>query len=205
MRGHCHRCGFGPRSLHTHHKIPRSQGGTDDPANIEHLCANCHEDEHGGPMGGSLGNRLAHTPEAKAKRSATFRRLWGDPDYRKRQSESRRTSWARETDRVSRTRGMLGWIKANPDLLSARAKKIAAARNAKGLKPGQRIGETDTEWYERVVVPRKVANAERARLNAEARRGTKMKAERKQKISDSLKRAYAEGRHKRITETVTLS
>jgi len=42
----CQQCGkHGPNdhvSLHVHHKIPRGNGGSDDPSNLITLCANCH-------------------------------------------------------------------------------------------------------------------------------------------------------------------
>lgn len=155
MVGLCNRCGAGPRGLHTHHKCPRSQGGTDDPTNIEKLCANCHEDEHGGPMGGSLGNAAAHTPEAKAKRSATLKRLWQDPTYRRQHSEGRKRAWAADPERRQRTSELIRrWYVENPEAASERAQKIAAARNKLGLKVGQRIGESETEWRARVIIPR---------------------------------------------------
>ena len=83
----CEKCGCPRNWLHRHHVIPKSQGGSDDPSNILRICANCHEDAHGGLFGGPIGgNPTAHTPEAKAKRRATMRALWDDPEYRARQS-----------------------------------------------------------------------------------------------------------------------
>jgi 5-methylcytosine-specific restriction endonuclease McrA len=43
----CRRCGS-LRNLNRHHKVPLSKGGTNDPSNIEILCASCHSVEHTG-------------------------------------------------------------------------------------------------------------------------------------------------------------
>jgi len=79
----CHDCGRSRPWLHFHHIVPKSQGGSDDPENLIEICANCHEDRHGGPYGGLQGgSRMAHTPEAIAKRRASLLRRWQDPEYR---------------------------------------------------------------------------------------------------------------------------
>ena len=43
--GPCGKCGVERRFLHRDHIMPRFRGGTDDPSNIQYLCANCHEDK----------------------------------------------------------------------------------------------------------------------------------------------------------------
>lgn len=43
--GNCINCNLWRTSLHHDHIIPKWQGGTDDEINIQHLCANCHEDK----------------------------------------------------------------------------------------------------------------------------------------------------------------
>jgi len=79
----CADCGIERPSLHTHHIIPRSQGGTGEPSNLVVLCANCHEDRHGGSFGKYVnGLSLSHTPEAEKKKSETMRKLWSDPQYK---------------------------------------------------------------------------------------------------------------------------
>ena len=47
--GVCESCGRVPdwRGLSGHHKVKRSQGGTDDEGNIEILCGRCHSARHG--------------------------------------------------------------------------------------------------------------------------------------------------------------
>lgn len=53
--GGCVRCGLTDNahqqrygcSLHVHHKIRRSNGGSDDPSNLESLCCGCHAIETG--------------------------------------------------------------------------------------------------------------------------------------------------------------
>jgi hypothetical protein len=80
----CADCGVERTSLHKHHIIPRSQGGPDTPDNLVGLCSNCHEDRHGGSLGGSLRGLHSQTEEARAKRSATMKAHWEDPEFRAR-------------------------------------------------------------------------------------------------------------------------
>jgi hypothetical protein len=77
----CERCGAERQWLHRHHVKPRVEGGTDADG-IELLCANCHEDVHGGPFGGAHSRRLTHSPEASRKRRRSLRMQWADPEYR---------------------------------------------------------------------------------------------------------------------------
>ena len=42
--GICSMCGI-ERRMHRDHIVPRALGGSDDPDNIQLLCANCHEDK----------------------------------------------------------------------------------------------------------------------------------------------------------------
>lgn len=77
----CENCGVERAYLHRHHVKPRVEGGTDDDG-IRRLCANCHEDEHGGPFGGVLSRRLTHSPEASRRRRRSLRMQWADPEYR---------------------------------------------------------------------------------------------------------------------------
>jgi hypothetical protein len=74
----CADCGTERPKLHRHHVVPRSQGGSDDQDNIILICANCHEDRHGGPHGGTS----SHTAEARAKLGDSMRRRWQNPEYR---------------------------------------------------------------------------------------------------------------------------
>jgi 5-methylcytosine-specific restriction endonuclease McrA len=72
----CQRCGCQRMSLNHHHVIPKSQGGADDPSNIQELCANCHAEVHGGLFGGRIGGApKTQTPEARAKRNRTMQAL----------------------------------------------------------------------------------------------------------------------------------
>jgi len=43
----CERCGT-PNNLQVHHRKFRSQGGGNDPGNLESICAGCHQKEHVG-------------------------------------------------------------------------------------------------------------------------------------------------------------
>lgn len=45
----CARC-LSPGPLDVHHKIPVSEGGSDDPTNLETLCEPCHVGEHSSPL-----------------------------------------------------------------------------------------------------------------------------------------------------------
>ena len=44
-QGHCPQCGTWRKRLQRDHIVPRADGGTNDQANIQWLCANCHEDK----------------------------------------------------------------------------------------------------------------------------------------------------------------
>lgn len=95
----CHDCGTQRNWLHRHHLVPRSEGGNNDPSNIIRICANCHEDRHGGPCGGTSRGRLSATPEAREKKAKTFKRLWSEPEYRERQRLGRENkSWTVEAN-----------------------------------------------------------------------------------------------------------
>jgi 5-methylcytosine-specific restriction endonuclease McrA len=43
--GNCEKCNTYRESLHRDHIRPKYLGGSDDPSNIQYLCANCHEDK----------------------------------------------------------------------------------------------------------------------------------------------------------------
>lgn len=43
--GDCRKCNTWRRTLHRDHVIPRWKGGSDEPSNIQWICANCHEDK----------------------------------------------------------------------------------------------------------------------------------------------------------------
>jgi len=45
ITGNCVKCGTWRQSLHRDHIIAKCNGGSDDPSNIQLLCANCHEDK----------------------------------------------------------------------------------------------------------------------------------------------------------------
>lgn len=92
MEGSCKRCGV-VRWLHRHHIVPRSEGGSNDPSNIESICANCHEDAHGGPVGGKLRGGLGNSPASLAKKAETMRRRWADPEMRAKYVEARYRGW----------------------------------------------------------------------------------------------------------------
>jgi 5-methylcytosine-specific restriction endonuclease McrA len=47
-RGICELCGWGV-AIHRHHRMRRSQGGTNDLENLLHLCRACHDTVHAYP------------------------------------------------------------------------------------------------------------------------------------------------------------
>jgi len=52
----CQAPGCGAKGQHVDHRIPRRQGGTDDPSNLQTLCASCHSAKTARQDGG-FGNR----------------------------------------------------------------------------------------------------------------------------------------------------
>lgn len=104
----CQRCGTERPWLHTHHVKARCEGGTDEPGNLQRVCANCHEDIHEGPYGGVHRGRLANTPEARAKKGESLRRYYADPTNHAALVERRRQQWAGE--RGNATRAKMGRV-----------------------------------------------------------------------------------------------
>ena len=84
----CDDCGVERWKLDRHHIIPKSQGGSNETPNVINICANCHQDRHGGPNTDTLPWLLSQTPEAQAKRAATMRHHWTDPAFRTKQAVS---------------------------------------------------------------------------------------------------------------------
>ena len=60
LRDHfrCRECNY-YKHLEVHHIIPRSKGGTDDPANLITLCQRCHGKKHG--FANRINKRTKHT------------------------------------------------------------------------------------------------------------------------------------------------
>ena len=92
MEGFCADCKIHRKALHKHHLKPKSEGGTDADG-IIYICANCHEDRHGGLLGGNIRGRLAQSPEAQLKRSLSLKEYWSDPTNRAKQGERLKESW----------------------------------------------------------------------------------------------------------------
>jgi hypothetical protein len=67
MSGPCPKCGTFRERLQRDHIIPRFKGGTDASENIQHLCANCHEDK---------------TRVERPKTNAGAKAAWADPQKR---------------------------------------------------------------------------------------------------------------------------
>ena len=47
---------YGNAELHAHHIVPKSKGGDDKLSNLITLCVECHEDQHGHPIGFNQSN-----------------------------------------------------------------------------------------------------------------------------------------------------
>lgn len=57
--GHrCRRCGYHAAALHVHHKRAVREGGSHLPTNLVALCADCHAQVHGYPVGERYGGRV---------------------------------------------------------------------------------------------------------------------------------------------------
>ena len=68
--GHrCMVCGY-KKSVHAHHVIPRSEGGSDKTKNGVLLCPNCHVEAHEGRISRSKLRRY----KKKAKRTGRYRK-----------------------------------------------------------------------------------------------------------------------------------
>lgn len=78
--GPCQKCGTVRRSLHREHIVPRWKGGSDEPDNIQWLCANCHEDKTREDMIGRPGwnKGRKHSAESREKMRAAARRRTAD-------------------------------------------------------------------------------------------------------------------------------
>ena len=77
VSGYCVKCGTWRRSLHRDHVIPRFEGGSDDLANIQLLCGNCHEDKTAEDL-----KRFRHSPESRAKMKDSALKRTSDPAVR---------------------------------------------------------------------------------------------------------------------------
>lgn len=121
--GNCMKCGTYRERLQRDHIIPRFKNGSDDESNIQHLCANCHEDKSklemhewydlNREMWREKGRerwkdpeyraRLtqharkkpnrATTPEARQKMSESSKKRWQDPAYRAKQIRDGKARW----------------------------------------------------------------------------------------------------------------
>lgn len=74
VSGECVKCGTYRKSLHHDHIVPRFLGGTDDPDNIQMLCANCHEDKTRVDLTGKRGRPLSAANLAAARRNIKIAR-----------------------------------------------------------------------------------------------------------------------------------
>lgn len=127
----CEHCGTERQTLHRHRKTPGVEGGQYEDGNIEMICGNCHEDEHGGPFGGVLRGRLSDSPESKAKKSSAMKAKWEDPEYRSRVVEAQKEGWKDPDRREAHSAATRRWYAENPDKVLDRNRKIAASRKGK--------------------------------------------------------------------------
>jgi len=77
ISGNCVKCGTYRVSLHRDHIVPKSLGGSDEPDNIQLLCANCHQDKTTIDVG-----IIQNTPAFSAARSARKKAEWAKPEFR---------------------------------------------------------------------------------------------------------------------------
>ncbi len=143
MTGSCVDCGATRTNLHSHHLVPRSEGGGNDPANLVGLCANCHEDRHGGAVGGRLRGKNKNSVEAREKRRLAALARWADPETRARMTaalhspmaKARRAAgiarWRSEPANAEREAAIHREVARRPE----RNEKIAATLREKGLRP----------------------------------------------------------------------
>lgn len=137
----CSKCGIERDSIHRHHIVPRSRGGTDEAANIQLLCANCHEDIHGGSYGGpSLHRAHSNTPEANAKRASSMRRAWAEGRFAARPPRTpEQEAFRIERARQARAEVMTPERERERSEKSARTRQLAAAKTH--AKRNRRIKE----------------------------------------------------------------
>ena len=77
ISGNCVKCGTYRISLHRDHILPKSLGGSNDPSNIQLLCANCHQDKTTEDI-----RVIQNTPSFIAARSAQKKAEWAKPEFR---------------------------------------------------------------------------------------------------------------------------
>jgi hypothetical protein len=99
--GNCAKCSTWRQSLHRDHIIPKFLGGSDDPSNIQLLCANCHEDKTrddltGIPLSAAARRKQSEaqrgkkrSPEARANIKAGVRAVCSTDEFR----EKMRVVW----------------------------------------------------------------------------------------------------------------
>lgn len=68
-----HKCevqvkGCHQKAYHVHHKLRRSQGGTNDPDNLMALCSNCHQWVHEHPEQSYTNDWLRHREPGPVKK-----------------------------------------------------------------------------------------------------------------------------------------
>ena len=135
--GICEDCGIERWKLHRHHIKPKSQGGADEGPNVVRICANCHEDRHRAG-GDSEPWRLAHTPEANAKRAASMRLRWADPGYRERVMAARAAGYADPEVQAKKGAAVRRAIAAKtPEERADWARRISATKTGRTRKNGR--------------------------------------------------------------------
>ena len=132
--GNCQRCGTPRRSLHRDHILPRWKGGGDEPANIQWLCANCHEDKTRDDLKGIPGpNRgKTFTPESRQCMSvaASTSQHRGGHTKGLKFSEERRAQHSEAMKRAAKSRVMPPASEVRKQKVSESLRRFHAAKRA---------------------------------------------------------------------------
>jgi len=131
MEGNCEVCSTFRKWLHKHHEKLQVEGGKDEDG-TRLVCANCHEDIHGGPCGGVERGRTSLSPSARKKKAVAAARLWNDPKYRKKVAAGQRRAIKKKDYKAIGRKIAAAWTperrKAHAKLLSRIKRKQLAGR-----------------------------------------------------------------------------
>lgn len=159
--GLCERCANQRNWLHKHHVKLQCDGGTDSDG-LLWLCANCHEDVHGGPMGGDSVKHRRQSAEARQKRAESLQRYWASPEAVQDREERRRRALARtpEQEAARLAAATAARLKISPKREAERAAASAATRrrqaSERNAERNSRIQELQQAGTPLAVIAREV-------------------------------------------------